>query len=188
MFDTDASNVGIGAVLSQVHQGHERVIAYYSRALSKTECNYCTTRRGLLGIVKAIDHFHPYLYGRKFTIKTDHASLQWLLNFKNLEGQVARWLDKLQTYDFCIVYRTGRNNQNADVLSRRPWKQHETTKFTPAMLMFGRELRVPFDLLIGRPQEQPEDRGYPEYVERLRESVETVKFTTLLVYISRKIA
>ena len=51
---------------------------------------------------------------------------------------------------------------------------HETTKFTPAMLMFGRELRVPLDLLIGRPQEEPEDRGYPEYVERLTESVQTV--------------
>ena len=51
---------------------------------------------------------------------------------------------------------------------------HETTKFTPAMLMFGRELRVPLDLLIGRPQKEPEDRGYPEYVERLRESLETV--------------
>ena len=50
---------------------------------------------------------------------------------------------------------------------------HETTKFTPAMLMFGRELRVPLDLLTGRPREEPEDRGYPEYVERLRESVET---------------
>lgn len=51
---------------------------------------------------------------------------------------------------------------------------HETTKFTLAMLMFGRELRVPLDLLIGRLQEEPEDRGYPEYVESLRESVETV--------------
>ena len=51
---------------------------------------------------------------------------------------------------------------------------HEATKFTPAMLMFGRELRVPLDLLIGRPQEELDDRGYPEYVERLRKSVETV--------------
>ena len=64
---TDASNVGIGAVLSQVHQGYERVITYYSQALSKPECNYCTTRRELLAIVKAIDHFQSYLYGRKFT-------------------------------------------------------------------------------------------------------------------------
>lgn len=89
MLDTDASNVGIGAVLSQVHQGDERVIAYYSQALSKPERNYCITRRELLAIVKAIDHFNPYLYGRKFTIRTDHASFQCLLNFKNPEGQIA---------------------------------------------------------------------------------------------------
>lgn len=120
VLDTDASNVGIGAVLSQVHQWNERAIAYYSQALSKPERNYCTTRRELLAIVKAIDHFHPYLYGRKFAIRTDHASLQWLLNFKNPEDQIARWLDKLQTCDFCIVYRTGRSHQNADVLSCRP--------------------------------------------------------------------
>ena len=116
----DASNVGIGAVLSQVHQGNERVIAYYSLVLSKQERNYCTTRRELLAIVKATDHFHPYLYGRKFTIRTIHTSLQWLLNFKNLKGQIARWLDKMQTYDFCIVYCTERSHQNADVLSHRP--------------------------------------------------------------------
>ena len=97
MLDTDASNVGIGAVLSQVHQA--------SQALSKPERNYYTTRQELLAIVKAIDHVHPFLYGQKFTIRTNHASLQWLINFKNPEGQIARWLDKLQTYDFCIVYR-----------------------------------------------------------------------------------
>ena len=112
LLDTDASNVGIGAVLSQVHQA--------SHALSKPERNYYTTRQELVAIVKAIDHFHPFLYGQKFTIRTNHASLQWLLNFKNPEGQIARWLDKLQTYDFCIVYHTGRSYQNADVLSHRP--------------------------------------------------------------------
>ena len=120
VLDKDVSGVGIGAVLTQVHQGHERVIAYYSQALSKPERNYCTTRHELLPIVKAIDRFYPYLYGRNFTIRTDHGSLQWLLNFKNPEGQIERWLDKLQTYDFRIVYRTGRSHQNADVLSRRP--------------------------------------------------------------------
>ena len=66
MLDTDGSNVG--AALSQVHQGHERVIAYYSQALNKPERNYCTTRHECLAIVKAIDHFHPCLSGRKFTI------------------------------------------------------------------------------------------------------------------------
>ena len=120
VLDTDVSTVGIGAILSQGRQGYKRVIAYYSQALSKPEHNYCTTRHELLAIVKAIDHFHLYLYGRKFIIRTDHASLQWLLNFKNPEGQIARWLDKLQTDEFCIAYLTGKSQQNADVLSHRP--------------------------------------------------------------------
>ena len=120
LLDTDASNVGVGAVLSQVHDGGERVIAYYSHALSRPERNYCTTRRELLAVVREIDNFHPYLYGRPFTVRTDHASLQWLLTFKNPEGQMARWLEKLQTYDFRIEYRAGKGHQNADVLSRRP--------------------------------------------------------------------
>ena len=120
VLETDASNVGIGAVLSQVHQGDERVIANYNQALSKPERNYCTTRRERLAIVKAIDPFYPYLYARNFTIRTDHASLQWLLNFKKPGGQIAKWLDKLQTYAFCNVSRKGNKNQNADVLSRGP--------------------------------------------------------------------
>ena len=66
MLDTDASNVGV--VLSQVHQGYERVIAYYSQALSKPECSE------LLAIAKAIDHFHPYLYGRKLTTISPEAT------------------------------------------------------------------------------------------------------------------
>ena len=115
VLDTDVSTVGIGAILSQGRQGYERVIAYYSQALSKPEHNYCTTRHELLAIVKAIDHFHPYLYVWKLTIRTDHTSLQWLINFNNPEGQIARWLDKLQTYVFFIVYCKVRSHQNADV-------------------------------------------------------------------------
>ncbi|KAJ8385779.1 hypothetical protein AAFF_G00182230 [Aldrovandia affinis] len=70
VLDMDASNVGIGAVLSQPSDSGEQVIAYYSRALSKTERNYCS-----------------YLHGARFLVRTDHASLTWLLNFKNPEGQ-----------------------------------------------------------------------------------------------------
>ena len=117
VLDTDASNDCTGAVLSQVHNGEERVILYYSRALSKPNRNYCKTRRELLAVavVRAVENFHPYLYGRNFTLRTDHGSLQWLLSFKNLEEQLARWLEKLQSYDFFIAYRAGK----IDALSRR---------------------------------------------------------------------
>ena len=118
--DTDASNVGIGAVLSQQPGDGERVVAYYSRALSRAERNYCVTRRELLAVVQAVRHFRPYLHGSHFVIRTDHASLTWLLNFKHPEGQVARWLEALQEYDFDIQHRAGRQHGNADALSRRP--------------------------------------------------------------------
>jgi RNase H-like domain found in reverse transcriptase/Reverse transcriptase (RNA-dependent DNA polymerase)/Integrase zinc binding domain/Integrase core domain/gag-polyprotein putative aspartyl protease len=118
--DTDASNTGIGGVLSQIEHGEERVVAYFSKTLSKAERNYCVTRRELLAIVKTIEQFHKYLYGQEFLIRTDHASLKWLLQFKNLEGQLARWMVRLQEYNFQIEHRSGRTHLNADGLSRRP--------------------------------------------------------------------
>ena len=66
ILDTDASGVAIGAVLSQKQNGDERVIAYFSRSLDRTQRQYCVTRRELLAIIKALSHFHPYLYGRQF--------------------------------------------------------------------------------------------------------------------------
>ena len=120
--DTDASNIGIGAVLSQVQDKEEKVIEYFSSVLSKPEKNYCATRKELLAIVRAVEHFHKYLYGREFLIRTDHAALTWLLQMKNPEGQVARWLERLQQYHFKIRHRAGKLHNNADSLSRRPCK------------------------------------------------------------------
>jgi hypothetical protein len=97
---TDASNVGVGGVLSQVQDGSERVIAYFSKTLSKAERNYCVTRREFLAIMKTLEHFHKYLYGQQFHLRTDHSALSWLLSFKNLEEQTARWIQRLQGYNF----------------------------------------------------------------------------------------
>lgn len=120
ILDTDASLDGVGAVLSQVQAGHERVISYYSRALSKTERNYCVTRRELLAVVKAVIHFRPYLYGKEFKIRTDHASLLWLCRRTTPSAQVARWLQILGEFNFVIYHRSGSKHGNADGLSRRP--------------------------------------------------------------------
>ncbi|GBM62391.1 Transposon Ty3-I Gag-Pol polyprotein [Araneus ventricosus] len=130
ILDTDASNEGIGAVLSQNTGNEERVIAYFSKSLGKPERNYCVTRKELLAIVKSLEHFHHYLYGRKFLLRTDHASLRWLLNFKEPEGQIARWIQRLQEYDFEIQHRKGTSHGNADALSRRPypWSSCEIQK------------------------------------------------------------
>ena len=118
ILDTDASDVGIGAVLSQCDdEGRERVVAYASRTLSKAERRYCVTRRELLAVVAFTQHFRPYLLGREFLLRTDHGSLTWLQSFKNPKGQLARWLEKLQELNFKIVHRQGISHQNADALS-----------------------------------------------------------------------
>ena len=88
-------------------ESQEKVIAYANRALSHTECNYCTTQWVLLAAVAMTDKFRHYLWGRKFLLRTDHSSLRWLLNYRDADGLLARWLAKLQTYDFDIEHRPG---------------------------------------------------------------------------------
>ena len=119
ILDTDASDSGLGTVLSQVHEGKEHVIAYASKSLSKTERNYSVTRRELLAVVIFTAHFRQYLLGTKFKLRTDHNSLKWLQSFKQPEGQLARWLEKLSEYSFTVEHRHGRKHGNADALSRK---------------------------------------------------------------------
>ena len=123
ILDTDASGYGIGAVLSQVQEGKERVIAYGSKTLSKEERRYCVTRRELLAIVHFVKQYRHYLLGQRFLIRTDHGALKYLLNFKDPQGQMARWLQVLDTYTFDIEHRAGRKHNNADAMSRGPCKQ-----------------------------------------------------------------
>ena len=88
ILDTDASAFGLGGVLSQKVDGVERVTAYASNALSKSEMNYCTTHRKLLAVIRMTAKFRHYLWGRQFLLRTDHASLRWLLNYR--DGMLAR--------------------------------------------------------------------------------------------------
>ena len=125
ILDTDASNQAIGAVLSQKFGDKERVIAYASRTLTKAERKYCVTRKELLALVYFVKYFRHYLYGKQFTARTDHGSLRWLMNFKNPEGQVARWLEVLSSYSMKIEHRPGRLHGNADSLNRKPLDAYE---------------------------------------------------------------
>ena len=115
---TDASALALGAVLSQGPIGSDRPIAYASRTLSDTEVRYSTIERELLGILWAVKHFRPYLYGRKFIIYTDHRPLAWLYSLKEPNSKLTRWRLRLQEYDFEVIYKKGKQNTNADALSR----------------------------------------------------------------------
>ncbi|GBN81789.1 Retrovirus-related Pol polyprotein from transposon 297, partial [Araneus ventricosus] len=177
ILDTDASNEGIGAVLSQNTGNEERVIAYFSKSLGKPERNYCVTRKELLAIVKSIEHFHHYLYGRKFLLRTDHASLRWLLNFKEPEGQIARWIQRLQEYDFEIQHRKGTSHGNADALSRRPCKE-SCKQCTNAEKKFGMERDISVKVLTTTTKKlNSSDR--PSWQEIAPESLATKRYWAL---------
>ena len=121
LLDIDASDTGIGAVFSQLDEnGRECVIAYSSRLLSKPEWSYCVTRRELLAVVVFTKYFRHFLIEKHFTLHTDHGSLTWLRNFWEPEGQMVRWLERLQEFDFTIFHRQGKKHINADALSRLP--------------------------------------------------------------------
>ena len=120
ILDTDASDFGIGAVLSQVQDGVERVISYASQGLTPGQRNYCATYRELLALVIFAPHFKHFLLGRHFLVRTDHSSLRWLLSFKDAEGLVGRWLAQLANFDYEISHRAGANHGNADAMSRNP--------------------------------------------------------------------
>ena len=125
ILDTDASDYGIGGVLSQVEGNEERVIGYASRSLTKPERRYSTTRKELLAIVAFIQHFRHYLYGKSFIIRTDHNALKWLKSFKEPQSQVARWIELLAEFNFVVEHRPGTKHGNADALSRRAEKDNE---------------------------------------------------------------
>ena len=114
-----ASNFGLGGVLSQIQNDEECVIAYCSRALRPFPRKYCTTKSEVLAAVSMCIQFRSYLRGARFTIRTDHKSLVWLHRFKDIEGIMAR-LHTIQQFQFSIVHRAGRDQINADGLSRVP--------------------------------------------------------------------
>ena len=115
---TDASDYGIGAVLSQVQNGKEVVIAYASRQLTKPETKYATVEKEALAVVFGTRQFKHYLGDRKFTIISDHRPLQWLQNIKDAAGRLGRWSLQLSNLNYEIQYLPGRVHQNADCLSR----------------------------------------------------------------------
>lgn len=119
VLQTVASQSGIGAVLTQDHDGEERVVAYASRTLNAAERNYSVTEKECLAVVWGIRKMRPYLEGYSFTALTDHQALKWFQTIDSPSGRLARWSLELQQYDFTIEYRKGENNLVADALSRQ---------------------------------------------------------------------
>jgi hypothetical protein len=107
-------------VLSQGSIGKNLPITFTSRILNTAERNYSTIEKECLAIVYCITYFRHYLYGRHFTILTDHRPLVWLHSIKDPSSLLWKWRLKLSEYDFTINYKTGKTNVVADALSRNP--------------------------------------------------------------------
>jgi hypothetical protein len=115
---TDGSAKGLGAVLSQRNnKGQEQVIAYASKSLVGAQQHYGATELECLAVIWAIEHFYSYLGLQHFVLITDHSALKWLYS-SIPKGRLARWILRLQPYDFEIQHKPGKENTNADALSR----------------------------------------------------------------------
>ncbi|XP_023806938.1 uncharacterized protein K02A2.6-like [Oryzias latipes] len=124
IISTDASDYGVGAVFSQLQPDNtERTVAFASRTLSSTERKYSTVEKEALACVWAVEKWRTYLWGRKFTLRTDHQALTTLLTTKGADRagmRIARWSARLLSFTYDVVYRAGPLNQTADCLSRLP--------------------------------------------------------------------
>ncbi|XP_058494566.1 uncharacterized protein LOC131465683 [Solea solea] len=115
----DASLKGLGAVLYQEHSEGLRPVAFASRKLKASERNYPVHQLEFLALKWAVvDKFHDYLYGVRFTVRTDNNPLTYVLSTAKLSAVGHRWLSALSTYNFDVQYRPGRHNIDADLLSR----------------------------------------------------------------------
>ncbi|KAI5629618.1 hypothetical protein C0J50_12690, partial [Silurus asotus] len=116
---TDASDRGLGAMLSQVVEGEERPVLFISRKLSVRESRYSTIERECLAIKWAVLTLRYYLLGRAFTLCSDHAPLQWLHRMKDANARITRWYLALQPFKLEVVHRPGVRMVVADFLSRQ---------------------------------------------------------------------
>eukprot|EP00794_Sanderia_malayensis_P016602 gene16602-biopygen14025 len=152
ILQTDASDVGLGAVLTQLDEsGHERVISYASRTLTSREQNYTAMEKEALAVVFATDHFRVYLLGRQFQLITDNRALKWLHSIQAKEHNVD-WDDWLAQAVF--AYNTS---------------VHESTGISPYEMVFGRPARMPIEVELGVPLRNPTSQS--NYSQSLRKAL-----------------
>ena len=133
---TDASSESLGAALYQSQDdGTERVVAFASRSLNRSEKHYPSHKLEFLALKWAVcEKFHDYLYGNKFEARTDNNPLTYVLTTAKLDATGYRWVAQLSNYDFKITYKSGKSNVECDALSRIKWPQGIKQKVVHAIL------------------------------------------------------
>ena len=168
---TDASPVGLGAVLTQVQGGCERVVAYASCSLTDVERTYSQTEKEAFGLVWGCERFHLYLYGVEFTLLTDHKPLEvfYSTNSRN-SARIERWVLRLQPYRFKVQYVPGKQNI-ADPLSRlgkaRAVRMNDDAE---EFIRFVAETSTPAAMSV---QEVKEESRLDPEISQLREYITT---------------
>ena len=118
ILQTNSSDVGIGAILSQLDDDYDdHPVGYYSQQLRGAELHYTVSEQECLAVVEGIKHFRVYLLGAEFTVVTDQNSLVYLEKMKDENGRLARWAMALMPYMYTVVHRPGSKNQNIDGMS-----------------------------------------------------------------------
>ncbi|KAJ1159544.1 hypothetical protein NDU88_000051 [Pleurodeles waltl] len=116
---TDASELGVGAVLSQLNsEGQDQPVAFISRRLTPREKRWSAIEREAFAVVWALKKLRPYLFGTHFIVQTDHKPLLWLKQMKGENPKLLRWSISLQGMDYTVEHRPGSSHSNADGLSR----------------------------------------------------------------------
>ncbi|KMQ86352.1 retrovirus-like pol polyprotein, partial [Lasius niger] len=116
---TDASAIALAAILLQKQEdGQWAPVAYYSQVTNRSESNYHSFELEMLAVVKAIEHFHIYLFGLEFSVITDCHALVYAVNKAHLNPRIARWTIRLQNYRFKVIHREGKRMSHVDALSR----------------------------------------------------------------------
>ncbi len=158
---SDASPYGVGAVMSHIVNGKEKPVLFASSTLSPAEKNYSQPQREALAIVFALKKFYKYIYGRKFTIVTDHQSLRDLFNPKKGISPVAasrlqRWAVYLSMYDYEIKHKSGSKMGNVDALSRLPLSEETGVDGGKiSFINFGKDIPIEYKDIQEKTQRDP---------------------------------